>query len=780
MVIEKKRINKKGARKQACFIVANLILSVFAFSFLVSLTPFITAETYDLQTVDFDKIDLKNNDIVKIGDTSWVFKPAASGSPSPFSTTDPTGRVYSASWKDMTGWQKIAQEKGNSIGNPSISTTPTTGGSSKLSTTLGIKDVGKEFKLVNGELVGSEKPAEGFFKMQTGSGIDAILSGAQWAVLTYGAIKMFGGFLGLEKETTDALAKAAAFGMFTGKSLAVLLGEKGAWSATTSGWNQFFTLGGKLSTSFTPYFWGGLITIVIFLSTYKKESMEVVSFTCSPWDAPTGGAKCEECNKQGILPCSEYQCRSLGQSCELLNPGTGEEKCAWVNRKDVNPPEIKPWDDALLPDYKYNPDNTISPPDRGVKIVYSKSTIGCIKAFSPFTFGIITNEPAKCKIDYNLNKANFSNMEFWFGGSSTFKYNHSQIMSLPGPSALKAENLTLENDGQFSLFTRCQDSNGNANTANFVFKYCVEKGPDTTPPLIISTSLLNGMPIAFNQSSVDLEVYTNEPATCKWSHLDQSYDKMEETMTCSSSVFEMNAQMLYKCKTTLTGLKDRTENKFYFRCKDNPLLPENEKNANSESYKFSLIGTQPLYIDSVKPNETVKDSTESVKVTLEIKTSAGYKEGKATCYYSETGNDDSYVMFFKTESHEHSQDLYLTKGDYTYYLKCIDLGGNQDTNKTQFKVESDTEAPTVARVYHDESYLKVITNEDAECVYDTTNCNYLFDDGINLVDIDGKRHYTDWNTKVNFYIKCKDEYNNQPSPNECSIIARPIEIYSGE
>ena len=242
----------------------------------------------------------------------------------------------------------------------------------------------------------------------------------------------------------------------------------------------------------------------------------------------------------------------------------------------------------------------------------------------------------------------------------------------------------------------------------------------------------------------------------------------------------MNAQMLYKCKTTLTGLKDRTENKFYFRCKDQPLAQDKDRNVNSESYKFSLIGTQPLYIDSVKPNETVKDSTESVKVTLEIKTSAGYKEGKATCYYSETGNDDSYVMFFKTESHEHSQDLYLTKGDYTYYLKCIDLGGNQDTNKTQFKVESDTEAPTVARVYHDESYLKVITNEDAECVYDTTNCNYLFDDGINLVDIDGKRHYTDWNTKVNFYIKCKDEYNNQPSPNECSIIARPIEIYSGE
>ncbi len=638
----------------------------------------------------------------------------------------------------------------------------------------------KEGKLIIGE---HPEGIDGFVSQGTGYSISGILQGALWAVVVYGAVKMIGGFFGLKPEQTNTVAKAAAFGIFAGKTIYSLLGKGGILQDAIGkdSWFKFMLEKNGVGISSTWATGIGIgVAVIYFLMTYKKESTEIITFTCSPWDAPTGGAKCEECNKQGILPCSEYQCRSLGQSCELLNPGTGEEKCAWVNRKDVNPPEIKPWDDALLPDYKYNPDNTISPPDRGVKIIYSKSTTGCIKAFSPFTFGIITNEPAKCKIDYNVNKANFSNMEFWFGGSSTFKYNHSQMMSLPGPSALKAENLTLENDGQFSLFARCQDSNGNANTANFVFKYCVEKGPDTTPPLIISTSLLNGMPVAFNQSSVDVEVYTNEPATCKWSHLDQSYDKMEETMTCSSSVFEMNAQMLYKCKTTLTGLKDRTENKFYFRCKDNPLLPENERNANSESYKFSLIGTQPLYIDSVKPNGTVKDSTESVKVTLEIKTSAGYKEGEATCYYSETGNDDSYVMFFNTESHEHSQDLYLTEGDYTYYLKCIDLGGNQDTNKTQFRVESDTEAPTVARVYHDESSLKVITNEDAECVYDTTNCNYLFDDGINLIDIDGKRHYTDWNTKVNFYIKCKDEYGNQPNPNECSIIARPIEIYSGE
>ena len=63
----------------------------------------------------------------------------------------------------------------------------------------------------------------------------------------------------------------------------------------------------------------------------------------------------------------------------------------------------------------------------------------------------------------------------------------------------------------------------------------------------------------------------------------------------------MSAQMLYKCSTNLTGLKDKTENKYYFRCKDQPLAAESKRNSNSESYQFTLLGTQPLVIDSVSP-----------------------------------------------------------------------------------------------------------------------------------------------------------------------------------
>jgi len=516
---------------------------------------------------------------------------------------------------------------------------------------------------------------------------------------------------------------------------------------------------------------GGAVALY-FLITWRDKKQDLFIFSCYSWDAPKGGEKCEECNKQGDLPCSDYQCRSLGQSCQLLNPGTDEEQCAWVNRNDVEYPIIQPWEDALLDRFRYTPDNTISPPDRGVKVENIDSTTKCVKAFSPVAFGVALNEPAQCKLDV-LRKNTYDEMDLYFS-SALLQYNHSYTLSLPGANALAQENITVQNNGQYDIFVRCQDANGNSNVATFVFKYCVEQGPDVTPPLIVSTNFLNNMPIAYNQTSLDLEVYVNEPADCRWSHLDQSYDNMENEMQCPNSIFEMNSQMLYTCTTTLTGIKDRTENKFYFKCKDQPLATE-DRNTNSESYEFTVIGTQPLVIDSVGPNETVKDSTLTVKVTLEAETSAGYDEGKAICYYSDTGQSNSYNEFYNTNSYVHSQDLYLEEGDYNYFIKCVDLGGNTDTKQTSFHVETDSESPIVVRAYHEASYLVIITNEESECVYSNDDCNYLFDDGTKMTAQDDTKHFTDWNTQREFFIKCKDTYNNQPNPNECSIIVRPFE-----
>ena len=608
------------------------------------------------------------------------------------------------------------------------------------------------------------------FGVTAGTGFDAILTGAQWAFITWGIIQTVGGMLGVDEEQKKALSTSVALGMLTYKGLSTALGKGGVWE---SGFGESFLGKSGWSANQVSFAAAAIVIVAIYALTYKEEEKKLVTFTCNPWDAPVGGNNCEKCNEQGVLPCSEYQCRSLGQACQLLNPGTDKELCTWVNKNDVNPPIMQPMEGALLDGYAYTPDKAVNPPDRGVIIINKESAEGCAKAFTPLSFGVTLDEPAKCKIDY-LRNDNFDEMEHYFGGSSLSQYNHTQVMSMPGPSAFASENLTMPNDGQFTLYARCQDANGNYNKAVFAFKFCVEKGPDTTPPIIVATSILNGMPIAFNQSSLNLSIYVNEPATCKWSHLDQSYEKMEETVRCSSRISEINAQMLYPCTTTLTGLKNEFENNFYFRCMDKPLETE-DNNVNSQSYKFTLLGTKPIVISSASPNgTTVRDATDMVRVALEAKTSAGYKEGESLCYYSETGEENDYVMFFNTNSYKHLQELWLPEGDYKYFIKCIDLGGNFDTAEINFKVESDNKAPLIIRAYHEEEYLKLITSEKAECVYSTADCNYLFEDGTKIAVIDDTSHFTDWNTKTSLYIKCQDEFKNKPLPNQCSMIVRPF------
>ena len=80
----------------------------------------------------------------------------------------------------------------------------------------------------------------------------------------------------------------------------------------------------------------------------------------------------------------------------------------------------------------------------------------------------------------------------------------------------------------------------------------------------------------------------------------------------------------------------------------------------------------------------------------------------------------------------------------------------------------------VVRVSHEEQYLKIITNEDAACVYDIVDCSYPIETGIQLTEIEGKNHFTDWNTQSNLYIKCHDVYGNQPLPNQCRIIVKGV------
>ncbi len=589
--------------------------------------------------------------------------------------------------------------------------------------------------------------------------------------------------LGASQELADTLGLYLSIGYGVGAGLGII--------ANAAGWTT--GLGGVFAGSFGTGLVGlagGVIGLAIgavaFLIFYRDFRIDAVSFNCYPWQPQSGGADCEQCNK-GLLPCTKYKCESLGKSCYLTNIGTNEQVCAWKDKNDVSEPVITVWDGALdKTKYKYTPDTARSPPDKGVIIKDIQTADGCVPAFTRFSYGFTTDKPSTCKYD-TVRKNNFKDMTGIIQGrliNDSYTYTIASIHG--GLTELSKEGINLTNGGNYEVFVRCESANGISNVGAFVFKYCVQNAPDTTAPTIALTEPINNWFVESGKTSQDVNIYTDKPAECKWSHNNDEYDSMPNTMTCSQSVTEISANTFYKCSGTLDSLKDNVENNFYFNCKSYPLNAEADRYKMATNFKYTLTGTRPLVIDSITPEvgATIKDATQSVKVTLTAKTSAGYNKGISYCDAKTTSaSDNSYVLFASdsgSPQYQHAQDLWLDSGSYDYSIKCCDvkeLTGNCATATTQFSVETDFESPIVVRIYNENKQLKIRTNENAECVYGTNDCNYDFKDGIKLITTNNMEHVTDWNTNSNFHIKCKDAFGNQPAPDQCSITARPFSSY---
>ena len=297
----------------------------------------------------------------------------------------------------------------------------------------------------------------------------------------------------------------------------------------------------------------------------------------------------------------------------------------------------------------------------------------------------------------------------------------------------------------------------------------------------METSIPTDSYVKFGVGSVPLQVYVNEPSTCKWSSQSKEYSVMENTMNCATSLTQINARELYTCFTNLTGIKGREENKFFFRCKDQPSKAEEDRNVNVASYEFNLRGSQPLNIISVGPNGTATGNTHTVPVQLKVVTDDGANEGVSICSFSSTGLPNSYVLMFETSAVESTQRLDLTTGNYNYRFRCVDYGGNAAEANVTFSVLVDTAPPLVTRAYYDSTNiaLKIVTNEDAVCAYSLNSCNFNFKEGIELIysqSSNKKSHFAEWKPNMAYYIKCKDNFDNEPAPNTCSIVVSATSV----
>ena len=434
---------------------------------------------------------------------------------------------------------------------------------------------------------------------------------------------------------------------------------------------------------------------------------------------------------------------------------------------------MEPWQEALTRGYRYAPDRAISPPNRGFLIQDGAGKDTCLPAFSNLEFGIKTDEPAQCKIDYDA-KTKYSEMEFLFGESNLFLTEHKQKLKVPNAKEEGDVAPEIGIDGTFKLWVRCIDRNGNGeDSAAVAFSFCVDDGPDTTQPTIEGSSIESGVPVQYNVDSVPIEIYVNEPSECKWSRIDKAYSDMENVMDCGKESYQINADLNYVCSSQLTGIVNRQDNAFYFRCQDRA------GNVMVTSYPLLLKGTEELVIRKVGPTGEFTGSTTVIPVTLEVETAHGADNGKATCSFSNTENGRFIIMDNTRGVYLHNQTLDLSAATYTYFFRCIDAGGNLATANTTFRVITDTSNPLIARVFREGNSLKVITNEQAKCYYSNTNCNYKVEDGIVMLYEDATKrdvHLAEWRKEVTYYIKCEDYQGNRPRPDACQIIAKASEL----
>ncbi len=492
--------------------------------------------------------------------------------------------------------------------------------------------------------------------------------------------------------------------------------------------------------------WATLIAAAYLIVEYAndKEAIKNYNVDCNLWQPPTGGENCELCNDENT-PCSEYRCHSLGASCSLVNEGTANETCVSLYVNDVNSPIIEPIEDTMkLQELTITP--TTDEGDKGYEVNEK------IKAFTPVTFAINTDEPAICKYSAEVG-LEYDTMNNYFG-PSIYVYDHEMTVSLTDD--LTDEQLLELTQGVYTIYIRCADAMGNANERDYFIRFTVDTTPDLTPPEVKYTSINIGSYMAYGVNETEFSLYTNEPAQCRWNMNDTGYDFMSGEMKCASSGFQQSSVYYgtYECSTTLTGVSKSEINYFYFRCKDN------YENVNEESYKFSTKMTEdPLVISEISPNGTLYDTS----VTLEVVTEDGADNGDAVCAFSNE-NVDFYnmVVFAVTNSSKNTQTLELSEGDYTYYIICQDIAGNRASNKTTFKIEVDTNAPVIDSLYVDLVYseLYLSLDEEANCEYAPES--FTYGEGTAMNSEASTEQYASLDSTT-YYIICVDKYNNYGS-----------------
>jgi len=337
--------------------------------------------------------------------------------------------------------------------------------------------------------------------------------------------------------------------------------------------------------------------------------------------------------------------------------------------------------------------------------------------------------------------------------------------------------------GSYTYYVRCQDFRGDANNSSAVIRFtvgevnCVGDNCPLNPPVIppsdtIAPVLSKLMPSGTLYTSyVILSVTTNEPASCRYSWYDKSY----EAMTLS---FSSTNQLDHIVSATLANYGYYN---YYVRCKDTA----GNVNQVAGRISFTYASKTPIVTPPVTPKDTtppeISGFLPSGEVTAETVTIACTTDENATCKYDTSDNsyDSMANVFDGAGSKNHSKQIVLSaSGQYIYYVRCKDSLGNKNTNSSQISfdyVASIKEGPVIfdlqptGAIYLNRVALIVTTDKPADCRYSKQDTD--FDVMVDAFDTsDGQLHQAtvelDNYGSYAYYVRCRDKEGNKNSRSE--------------
>jgi len=568
----------------------------------------------------------------------------------------------------------------------------------------------------------------------------AIAGAAIGAGVTSWLISATGIGAGMSRDFANALITAGAIG-------GALLGYA-ATATTTAGWVPVV---------------GWIIVIIVVMVIVILRVMGVgevkkihVNFKCYPWEPPRGGEKCEMCGDDG-LPCSEYACSALGQTCRFVNEGTSQEKCINIAPNDISPPVITPWQEELQDGLVYQ-----NPSDLGVNI-RSSSGDGCIAAYSQIKFGLLLDKYGKCRYSTTPNKPyeemTWSETE---DGTDTgddlsvvFQKNITVNMRMPSMEMLGLPSYDPNKQADYTMYVKCENGNGYVANRDYAINFCIKPGEDLTAPAIIKRNPA-GEYVKAGASEQNLSIWTNKPSNCKWDNSNKNYSAMLNNFTCANG-FDEQELFGWRCDGTIPLPTDETT--INVKCENNPWQNDSSKRvSNSESTPIKFKKTTPLIIDSASPDdETLVFGVEPASVEVKAETSGGISSDTMCGVSFDNGR-----FFEPLEGYGNSHSKVFesfSSGKKFLVIKCDDIAGNIAFRNISFEVSIDRKAPEVTRIYADGSALTIKTDENAECSLSMDKCDFAFENGT-LMSGSELAHTSSVEMNKIYYVMCKDDWDN--------------------